>query len=134
MGRKKLIFGTWYAKTLAICVLMAALGLGKPWELVAFAGEVRAAIDKTQQYGKIQAQNAEIHQAQRVLNAAQETKVDMLATIMLQNARGGGSVVQVNEALNNQLVVLAGRIADLNKSNADLRSQLSECRRPGEGL
>lgn len=143
VDKKKAPFGPWYVKMMAILGLMTAIGIGKPWSIVAFAGEVKEAVEKTKKLEKLQEANAALHRKYDVLNAAQETKVDMLTTIMLQQARGAtngsGARRAVDEAINQQLITLATRIADLNADNVRLRSeaidmkaQLEECREEGE--
>ena len=130
--KKRSPFGPWYVKVMAVLGLAGALGLGKPWELVAFAGEVKEAVEASKESKEIQKQNAELHQKYDVLNAAQETKIDMLSTILLQNARNGGPRRSEDRAMDQQMIVLAERIASLNTENGKLKAQLKACEEKGD--
>ena len=93
--------------------------------------EIKSNTEKATELQAIAKESNNIHSEQRALNAAQETKIDLLTDLMIQQ-RGGPSI---GDRSDDRFVILAQRIADVNTENArlrrereDLLEQLAKCR------
>lgn len=119
----KLVLGRNMAILVAVLGVASLLGVPKVWELV--AGGIAMAED-VNRLDRIAEKSNEIHMEQKALNAAQESKLDILTTLMVQQARNGhgsASSVPIADAMNRQIITLAQRIAELNTERADLKAE-----------